>query len=58
MPKLLIVDDDVAVAKLLSDFLSVSGFEIYSANSAKEAEEILKKNKVTRIDLSLIIAIN
>jgi diguanylate cyclase (GGDEF)-like protein len=47
--EILIVDDDVTVAKLLSDFLSVSGFETYSANSADEAEEILKKKEIKTI---------
>ena len=46
---LLIVEDDVAVLKLLSGFLSASGFEIYSANSADEAEEILKKKEIKTV---------
>ena len=35
--KILIVEDDVAVSKLLSEFLTKSGFEIHSAKSAEEA---------------------
>jgi diguanylate cyclase (GGDEF)-like protein len=47
--EILIVDDDVTVAKLLSDFLSKSGFETYSANSADEAEKILKRKEIKTV---------
>jgi diguanylate cyclase (GGDEF)-like protein len=47
--KLLIVDDDIAVLKFLSDFLSASGFEIYSAKSADEAEEILEMKEIKTV---------
>ena len=47
--EILIFDDDVTVAKVLSDFLSLSGFETYSANSADEAEEILKRKEIKTV---------
>jgi len=43
--KILIVEDDKAVLKLLSEFLIKSGFQIKTAESAEEAEKILN-NKI------------
>ena len=47
--KILIVEDDVAVSKLLSEFLTKSGFEIHSAESGEEAEEILKNEEINTV---------
>jgi diguanylate cyclase (GGDEF)-like protein len=49
LTKILIVEDDVAVSKLLSEFLTKSGFEIHSAESAEKAEEILKIEKINTV---------
>ena len=47
--KILIVEDDAAVSKLLSEFLTRSGFEIKSAESAEKAEEILKNEEINTV---------
>jgi DNA-binding NtrC family response regulator len=47
--KILVVDDDVDVSKLLMKFLIKSGFKTESANSAEEAEEILKNEEINMV---------
>jgi len=47
--KILIVEDDVDFSKTLMEFLNESGFKTMSANSAEEAEEILKKKKINLV---------
>ncbi len=47
--KILVVEDDLAVSKLLSEFLAKSGFQITSAKSAEEAKEILKNEEIKTI---------
>ena len=47
--KILIVEDDKAVLKLLSGFLIKSGFQIKTAESAEEAEKILNNEKVDTV---------
>ena len=47
--KILIVEDDKAVLKLLSEFLIKSGFQIKTAESAEEAEKILNNEKVDTV---------
>jgi two-component system phosphate regulon response regulator OmpR len=42
-PHILIVDDDIRILKLLSQFLSQNGYLVSAAHSAKEAEEYLGK---------------
>ncbi|MDE6025652.1 MAG: response regulator transcription factor [Lachnospiraceae bacterium] len=42
--KILIVDDEVMITELLSDHLGDEGYEIYIANSASRALELLPKN--------------
>ena len=44
--KILIVEDDNAVTKLLTKFLTKSGYRNFSANSAEEAEDILNKEEI------------
>jgi len=44
--KILVVEDDVGISELLANFLTRSGFQIYSAISAEEAEEILKNEEI------------
>ena len=44
--KILIVEDDVAVSKLLVKFFIKSGFITKSAGSAEEAEGILKNEEI------------
>ncbi|MEW6419902.1 MAG: response regulator [Nitrospirota bacterium] len=42
MKKVLIVDDNEHIRKLLSDFFSFSGYEVIMASNGKEALDILK----------------
>jgi DNA-binding response OmpR family regulator len=47
--KILVVEDDKAVSKLLSQFLSKSGFQTKTAKSAEEAENILDNEKIDTV---------
>jgi diguanylate cyclase (GGDEF)-like protein len=47
--KILVVDDDLDVSKLLVKFLIKSGFKSESVNSAEEAEEILKHEEINTV---------
>ena len=47
--KVLVVEDDVDFSKTLVEFLNESGFKTMSANSAEEAEEILKKKEINLV---------
>ena len=47
--KILVVEDDVDVSKLLIKFLIKSGFKTKSTNSAEEAEEILKNEEINMV---------
>lgn len=51
MNKILIIDDDLSLTELLSDYLTQQGFEIRVANSPLEGIEVLKK---VHIDLLLL----
>ena len=44
--RILIVEDDTVVRRLMYDFLSRSGYEPLTASSAEEAEDLLKKEKI------------
>jgi diguanylate cyclase (GGDEF)-like protein len=44
--RILIVEDDTVVRRLMYDFLSRSGYEAITASSAEEAEDLLKKEKI------------
>lgn len=44
--RILIVEDDDAVCGLMYEFLSRSGYEAITANSAEEAEKLLKKEEI------------
>lgn len=44
--RILIVEDDTAVRKLMYEFLARSGYEALTANSAEEAEDLLKKEEI------------
>ena len=47
--KILVVEDDVDFSKTLMEFLNESGFKTISANSAEEAEEILKQKEINTV---------
>ena len=47
--KILVVEDDVDVLITLMEFLIKSGFKVKSANSAEEAEEILKNEEINMV---------
>lgn len=46
IPKILVVEDDNAVTKLLTKFLTMSGYKNFAAKSAEEAEEILDNEEI------------
>ena len=46
VPKILVVEDDNAVTKLLTKFLTMSGYKNFAAKSAEEAEEILDNEEI------------
>jgi len=47
--KILIVEDDDTVSKLLSEFLTRSGFQVMPVESAEEAEEILQTTEIKTV---------
>ena len=47
--KILVVEDDVDLSKLLMKFLIKTGFKTESANSAEEAEDILKHEEINTV---------
>jgi len=47
--KILVVEDDSLVSKLLNTFLTKSGYQSYVAESAEEAENVLNKEKIRLI---------
>lgn len=49
--KILVVDDEVRMRKLLKDFLSIKGYEVLEAGDGEEAIDIFFKNN----DISLVI---
>ena len=49
--KILVVDDESRMRKLLNDFLSTSGYEILEAENGQKALDIFEENK----DISLIL---
>jgi len=44
MKKILIIDDDISICKILSKFLEKSGYEVATALSGKQAFQMLKKD--------------
>ncbi len=44
-PRILVVDDEVVICEILSDFLTESGFDVKTAHNGDEALEILKKKQ-------------
>ena len=49
--KILVVDDESRMRKLLNDFLSASGYEIIEAENGQKALDIFSENK----DISLVL---
>jgi two-component system cell cycle response regulator len=46
VPKILVVEDDIAVTNLLIKFLTISGYKNFEAKSAEEAEKILDNEEI------------
>jgi diguanylate cyclase (GGDEF)-like protein len=53
--KILVVDDEVNVLKVLMAFLTKTGFKAESASNAEEAEEILKKKKIDLVLTDIVL---
>lgn len=56
MRKILIVDDEIRIRKIYCTLLISEGFEIFEAQNAKEAREILKKANIDLILLDIKMA--
>jgi len=53
--KILVVEDDVNVSKLVINFLIKSGFKAKSANNAEETEELLKKEEINLVLTDIVL---
>lgn len=53
MTKLLIIDDDFEVSKMIASVLEDEGYEVFSAQNQEDAFEILKNNDFSTIFLDL-----
>ena len=53
MPHILIVDDDQSIRQLLSEIVSVYGYQATVAESAKEAISLMAKQKMDLVFLDL-----
>ena len=51
MPAILVVDDEVLMRLVISDYLRECGFRVFEARSASEAIEILESDRAPIIDL-------
>ena len=50
-PKILVVDDEIEILNVVKEFLTKKGFKILTAENAKKALNLIKKDK----DISLVI---
>lgn len=55
MTKLLLIDDDIALTNLLSEYLSLQGFEVYTNNNPLEGVESLKKRSFDLLLLDVMM---
>jgi two-component system response regulator VanR len=53
--KILIVDDDAEIRKVISIYLENEGFEIYKAENGQEALKIIKENEVDLVLLDIMM---
>lgn len=54
-PRILIVDDDMALLDSLSDYLEISGYQPEVASSAESALEILKHNTIQVVIVDIVL---
>ena len=54
-PNILIVDDDAAIREVIHDFIELSGFNVSTASSSKEALELLKTNNISVVITDIIM---
>jgi len=52
MPKILVVDDEVEIVKILEEFLSKMGFEVIKAVGGEEGNRVLRSD--VQIDLLIL----
>jgi len=55
MKKILIVDDDPDILKVVSAFLELEGFEVYQAQSVSEARKVFQKTTPDLIILDIML---
>ena len=53
--KILLIEDDPDLGKLLSEYLKISGFEVFLALDGKSAMEILKKESVDVATIDIML---
>ncbi len=53
--KILLIEDDPDLGKLLSEYLKINGFEVYLAPNGKSALEILKKDLVDLATIDIML---
>jgi len=53
--KVLVVDDDPDILKVVSAFLELEGFEVYQAQSVSEAKKVFQKNTLDLIILDIML---
>ncbi len=56
MPKVLVIDDDLAAARALARSLSEDGFEVHSADGARAAIEHLEKFAIDVVMVDLMLS--
>ena len=55
MRKILVVDDEFEIVRLLHKFLSTKGYDVFTATSGAEAVEIVKKERPQIVLLDIIM---
>ena len=54
-PKILVIDDDVAITELMSMLLKTHGFDVLTTNSGAEGVDLVKKNAPSVVILDLMM---
>jgi len=56
VPKVLVIDDDLAAARILSSSLMADGFEVHSVRSARAAIEHLELHSIDVVMVDLMLS--
>ena len=55
VPKILVVDDDAELRKMMAYFLSNNGFMVYTASTGEEIESHISKGRIDLILLDVML---